>query len=54
MERTLDMQFMRYLNLFEKIYQNESQIVRLSQIRDSLLPRLMSGKIRVPVEVRVW
>ena len=40
------------LNLFEKIYQNESQIVRLSQIRDSLLPRLMSGKIRVPVEVR--
>ena len=41
------------LNLFEKIYQNESQIVRLSQIRDSLLPRLMSGKIRVPVEVRV-
>ncbi len=28
----------------------ESQ--NLSQIRDSLLPRLMSGKIRVPVEVR--
>ena len=27
----------------------ESQ--NLSQIRDSLLPRLMSGKIRVPVEV---
>jgi type I restriction enzyme S subunit len=26
----------------------------LSQIRDSLLPRLISGKIRVPVEVRAW
>jgi len=24
----------------------------LYQIRDSLLPKLMSGKIRVPVEVR--
>jgi len=28
------------------------KIKNLSQIRDSLLPKLMSGKIRVPVEVR--
>ena len=37
---------------FQKILTNEYQIQNLSQIRDSLLPRLMSGKIRVPVEVR--
>ena len=50
----------KLINLFEKIVfgidqkieSNSSSIVMLSQIRDSLLPRLMSGKIRVPVEVR--
>ena len=35
-----------------KTYNNLIQNSNLSQIRDSLLPRLMSGKIRVPVEVR--
>lgn len=36
--------------LFDMKYRNEEEIKNLSQIRDSLLPRLMSGKIRVPVE----
>lgn len=31
----------------DKIYLNEQEIATLSQIRDSLLPRLMSGKLRV-------
>ena len=39
------------LSLFEKFYKNELQIQTLSSLRDSLLPKLMSGKIRVPVEV---
>src|SRR3989344_4040874 len=38
--------------LFHKIFENAKQNQNLSLIRDSLLPRLMSGKIRVPVEVR--
>src|SRR3989344_3659005 len=38
--------------LFHRIFENAKQNQNLSQIRDSLLPRLMSGKIRVPVEVR--
>jgi len=36
--------------IFDKIYENQHQIKLLSQIRDSLLPKLMSGKIRVPIE----
>jgi len=35
----------------DKIDVNNLQSKNLSQIRDSLLPRLMSGRIRVPVEV---
>lgn len=35
--------------LFEKMILNQKEISRLSSIRDSLLPRLMSGQIRVPV-----
>ncbi|MBI2548788.1 restriction endonuclease subunit S [Candidatus Woesearchaeota archaeon] len=38
--------------LFVKMIDNLGEIQNLSQIRDSLLPRLMSGKIRVPIEVR--
>lgn len=37
--------------LIKKIKANNHENQALSQIRDSLLPRLMSGKIRVPVEV---
>lgn len=33
--------------ILEKIYENAKEIETLSQIRDSLLPRLMSGKLRV-------
>jgi type I restriction enzyme S subunit len=33
--------------IYEKIYKNDLEIQSLSQIRDSLLPKLMSGKIRV-------
>jgi type I restriction enzyme, S subunit len=39
-------------NIFEKIRMNQRQIEYLSQIRDTLLPKLMSGQIRVPVEAR--
>jgi len=35
--------------MFEQIKQNSVEIELLSQIRDKLLPRLMSGKIRVTV-----
>jgi type I restriction enzyme S subunit len=35
--------------LFYKVQNNNEQIAILSQLRDSLLPKLMSGKIRVPV-----
>ena len=38
--------------LFVKMIDNLGEIQNLSQIRDSLLPRLMSGKLRVPVEVQ--
>jgi len=36
--------------LFKMIFENEMENEFLSQIRDLLLPKLMSGKIRVPVE----
>lgn len=39
--------------IFIRTYNNLIQSQNLSQIKDSLLPRLMSGKIRVPVEVRI-
>jgi type I restriction enzyme S subunit len=35
--------------LFRKIQNNNEQISSLSQLREILLPKLMSGKIRVPV-----
>lgn len=38
-------------SVFDKIIISQEESYNLSQIRDSLLPRLMSGKIRVPVEV---
>lgn len=37
--------------IFKKIVSNNIQIITLSSIRDALLPKLMSGKIRVPLEV---
>ena len=37
--------------IFEKIRTNELQIQTLQKTRDLLLPKLMTGKIRVPVEV---
>jgi type I restriction enzyme S subunit len=37
--------------LRQKVERNVLQNIFLSQIRDALLPKLMSGKIRVPVEV---
>ncbi|MFA5061286.1 MAG: restriction endonuclease subunit S [Candidatus Pacearchaeota archaeon] len=36
--------------LFNLKYQNEEEIKSLSQLRDSLLPKLMSRKIRVPIK----
>lgn len=42
------------LSLFDKIYEGENQNSSLSQIRDSLLPKLLSGKIRVPVKAKTY
>jgi len=39
--------------LINKIIALKVEMINLSQIRDSLLPKLMSGKIRVPIEVRI-
>ena len=38
--------------LLQKLIKNLAENNSIIQIRDSLLPRLMSGKIRVPVEVK--
>ena len=38
--------------VIDKIINNKIGIIRFQKTRDSLLPKLMSGKIRVPVEVR--
>ena len=44
-------QFTKNTNsIFEKMIINLKQIQTLSALRDSLLPKLMSGKIRVPVK----
>ena len=50
-DQTILILFNRVLSsIFDKIFANHLQNKNLSQIRDSLLPKLMSGKIRVPVE----
>jgi len=36
--------------IFEKISVNCFETIKLTKIRDTLLPKLMSGKIRIPVE----
>ncbi len=38
--------------IIESIFHNSKESKSLSDIRDSLLPKLMSGKIRVPIEAR--
>ncbi len=38
--------------LFNKISNNQKEILSLQKMRDLLLPKLMSGKIRVPIEVK--
>ena len=35
--------------LFDKIYENQSQIRTLEKLRDTLLPKLMSGEVRVKI-----
>lgn len=37
-------------NIYEKIKLNEIENNRLAQLRDTLLPKLMSGEIRVPID----
>lgn len=36
-------------SLFEKISSNNKETARLIRLRDNLLPKLMSGEIRVPI-----
>ncbi len=33
--------------LFDKIYTNQEQICTLEKLRDTLLPKLMSGEVRI-------
>jgi len=35
--------------IFEKIFKNQTQIYTLTQLRDTLLPKLMSGEVRVKI-----
>jgi type I restriction enzyme, S subunit len=37
----------KFDNLFSKMLNNKTQIQTLSNLRDSLLPRLMNGKVKV-------
>jgi type I restriction enzyme S subunit len=48
-EKVVDQYESTIQDMFIKIHQNNAEIETLSSIRDSLLPRLMSGKIRVNV-----
>ena len=34
--------------LFQKIYENEKESKTLASLRDTLLPKLISGELRVP------
>ena len=36
--------------LYKKIKKNELQIITLEKLRDTLLPKLMSGEVRVAVD----
>jgi type I restriction enzyme S subunit len=36
--------------IFQKLYSNTTQIRTLTQLRDTLLPKLMSGEVRVKIE----
>ena len=33
--------------IYKKIFQNKAEIIRLEQLRDTLLPKLMAGEILV-------
>ena len=51
-EATLQRMDKKQTPIIEKLIQIGVESRNLSRIRDTLLPKLMSGKIRVPVEVR--
>ena len=36
---------------YDKIEQNTKQLEKLTQLRDTLLPKLISGELRVPEEL---
>ncbi len=36
--------------IFETIYLNQKENLKLIELRDNLLPKLMSGEIRVPLD----
>ncbi|NCO31466.1 hypothetical protein GW891_01235 [bacterium] len=46
-ENKLDKINVIFSNLFIKMLNNKSKIQTTSNLRDSLLPRLMNGKVRV-------
>ena len=46
-EKTLTLFNDTYSSIFEKITANNMENIRLSQIRDILLPKLMSGELDV-------
>jgi type I restriction enzyme S subunit len=47
-EKNILLQFDELIKpIFDKIYNNTTQIQTLKQTRDTLLPKLMSGQLRV-------
>ncbi|ELC8449113.1 restriction endonuclease subunit S [Clostridium perfringens] len=50
-EKNIVLKYDNLINsIIEKIYNNENENERLEKLRDTLLPKLMSGEIRVPLE----
>ena len=41
---------MSFNPIYDKIIESKIESMRLTEIRDTLLPKLMSGEIRVPLD----
>jgi hypothetical protein len=49
-ERKIALEYQNWVKpAIEKAFCNSSEVLLLTQIRDALLPKLISGKIRVPL-----
>lgn len=49
----IEKEFSKYVtNLYKKVAKNNLEIHTLTRLRDTLLPKLVSGEVRVPEEVQ--